>query len=186
MLRRQRRAVHLVCEHGVPRVVEPETALVLLLDLLLETAVEPGEDDLRSVVERRGLLQQRRQRYASPSRSSDGLVQPRLAARARIQSGSAVPSAFHRDGKRDPGPSPDLLEGKGSRGGNMPGELERPRCCVDERDVEVHQEVVHPDGRDVIAEPFERHAVVPSRGLQLLHGDVIGDELSHEVHPLWY
>jgi len=49
VLRRQRRAVHLVREHGVPRVVEPETALVLLLDLLLETAVDPGEDDLSSV-----------------------------------------------------------------------------------------------------------------------------------------
>ena len=38
-------------------------------------------------------------------------------------------------------------------------------------DVEVDQQIVQPDGRDLVAQRLERHAVVPRRKLQLVEGD---------------
>ena len=85
MLRRQRLAVHLVCEQHLfaQSILQREAPLVHMLDAALDTAVESGEDDLGSVSRQPCLMKQRRQRRARPLGRADSLHEPRLAERSR-------------------------------------------------------------------------------------------------------
>ena len=62
MLRRERRVVHLVREHGaaLARLGERQAALVPLLDAALDAAIERGEDDLERSGAGRCLVEERR------------------------------------------------------------------------------------------------------------------------------
>jgi hypothetical protein len=85
VLRRERAAVDLVSEQHLvaKRVGERQASFVQMLDVVLDAAIEPGEDDLDTPVEHSGLLEDRGERRARPFSGADGLREPRLADRAR-------------------------------------------------------------------------------------------------------
>ena len=83
MLRGKRLPVDLVGEEhlGPERLVERQAALVGVLDLALDAAVEAGEEHLDGAVLDAGFLEQRRERRAGPLGVADRLLEPRLAQR---------------------------------------------------------------------------------------------------------
>ncbi len=173
MLRRQRGAVHLVREDGAALecLVHRQAALVALLDVALDPAVEASEDDVDCIAREPRLLEQGRERHASPPGGPDRLHQPRLADRPRLEQRAAVAGALHRRGQIDPWAHAELVEAERQRTLDGAPDLEPPRFRLDERDVVVDQQVVQPDGRDRPAERLERHRVVARGEAQLVERD---------------
>ena len=120
-----------------------------------------------------GLLEQRRERRARPLGVADRLFEPRLAEGARREAGAAVAGALERAGDAVPPGAFELVERERQRALDLAADLEPPRGSVDERDVEVDQEVVEPDRRQVVAERLERQAVVAGRERELDGREVI-------------
>ena len=131
MLRRERPAVHLVREHDIlaKRLIDGEAPLVALLDSALDSAVEPGEEDLDGALPHTRLLEQRPQRRPGPAGCSDRLEQPRLAHWPRIELGAAVPGALHRHGQLDTRPLLELRQPE--RELPLPAHREAPAGRVD-------------------------------------------------------
>ena len=171
VLRRQRRAVHLVGqEHVVPqRLVQREAALEPLLLPALDAAVEPGEEHLDRSLAHPRLFEQRSQRGAGPAGGADRLQEPRLADRARIEPRAAVPGALHRRGHLECWAVTKVLEPQ--RELALACDRETPGRRVDDRHVVVDQQVVQADRRDGKAQRLERHPVVARRELELLEAD---------------
>ena len=179
MLRRERLAVDLVGEEhlGTARLVERKAPLVRVLDLALDAAVEAGEEHLDGAVLDPGFLEQRRERRARPLRVADRLVDPRLAERARRVARPAVARALERDGDARLRPLLQLFERERDRPRDVPAEVELPARDVHVRDVEVDQEVVQAERRDVVAQHLERKAVVPQRERELDPREVLAGAL---------
>ena len=83
MLRRKRLPVDLVGEEqlGPERLLERQAALVRVLELALDAAVEAREENLDGAVADPALLEQRRERRPRPLGVADRLLEPRLAQR---------------------------------------------------------------------------------------------------------
>ena len=171
MLRRQRRAVHLVREQDLVAqcLLERNRALESLLLPALDPAVEPGEQHLDGAPGQPGLLEQRPERRTRPARCPDRLREPRLADRPRLEPRAPVPGALHRDRELDTGPPPELVQSEGEL--PLPADAQAPDGAVHVGDVVVDQQVVQADRRDRPAQRFQRHPVVPRRQLQLLQTD---------------
>jgi hypothetical protein len=165
VLRRERLAVDLVGEEHLrpARLVEREAPLVRVLDLALEPAVEAGEEHLDGAVLDPGLLEERRERRSCPLCVPDRFVEPRLAERAGREARPAVPGALEGDRDARLRALLDLVQRKRDGVRDRASELQLPTGDVDVRDVEVDQEVVQPERRDVVAKRLEREPVVPQR-----------------------
>jgi hypothetical protein len=166
----ERAAVHLVGEEDLRAnpLLDREAALVVLLQVSLDPAVRTGEDQLHRRRVEAGLLEQRRQPGAGPLRGPDGLEEPGLTQRARREPGSAIAGAFERDGQRLPGTGPQVRERELERLPHEATDAKAPRRGLDRRDVEVRQQVVQPDRRDVVSERLERHSAIAGCELELL------------------
>src|SRR5581483_7722391 len=81
---------------GVERDRERKAPLERLLLAVLDARVETREEHLDGPVAHAGALEHVAQANAAPAARADGLVEPRLADRARLEPGSAVPRALHR------------------------------------------------------------------------------------------
>ena len=171
VLRRQRRAVDRVRQQrAVERDLEREAALVGLLDVALHAAVEAREEHLHRAVEQPRLAEHVAQRHAGPLGGADGLEQPRLADRPRVEPRAAVARALHRHRARDRRPGAQVLERERQRGPDAAADLQPPRVRVDTRDVVVDQQVVQAQRGDGPAQRFQRHPVVARGQLELLYG----------------
>ncbi len=174
MLRRQRLAVDLVREERVAaqKLVERQAPLVRLLLAAVDAAIEPGEERFDRAVPDTRLLEHRRDRDASPARRSDGFEEPGLTEDVRLDVHTAVAGALHRHGDLDRRPRAEVVEREGDGSLDQTADLEPPRRSVDVRNVEVREEVVEPDRRDVPAKRLERHSVIACRELKLLEVDL--------------
>jgi len=172
VLRLERPAVHLVGEEDLRAagVDDREAALVVLLNVALEAVVEAGEHHLERVVLESRHLEQRRQRRARPLGGPDGLEQPGLAHRTRMQPGATVAGALEGDAERLSRQVAKVIEGQLERLPNAAADVEAPRQRVDCRDVEMGQEVVEPRRGHVVAQGFEGHPAIPRRKLELFEG----------------
>ena len=111
------------------------------------------------------------QRDAGPVGRPDRLVEPGLADRPRRP---AAPGRCRRTPS-----SPTRLDAGATGARRATARAARARARrgeapgrrVHERDVVVDQQVVQPDGRHVVAQRLERHAVVARRELELLQAD---------------
>ena len=186
MLRRQRLAVHLVGEQHLvaERLLERQRRWKACSTSALDAAVEPGEEHLDRAVRDADLVEQRPQRRAGPTSGADGLEQPRLADRSRLEPRPAVPGALHRHGEL--GPRAALAAPRApSESSRSPPTHEPPGVGLDGRDVVVGQQVVQPDRRDRVAQRLERHPVVARRELELLEADSLHDtSLTALTRPL--
>ncbi len=174
MLRRQRLAVDLVREERVAaeKLVERQAPLVHLLLPAVDAAIEAGEERFDRAVPDTRVLEHRGDADASPARGSDGFEEPGLAEDVRLDVHASVPGALHRHGNLDSRPRAEVVEREGDRSFDQAADLEPPRRSVDVRNVEVREEVVEPDRRDVPAQRLERHAVVARGELELLEADL--------------
>ena len=148
MLRRERRAVHLVREQhlGAMRVHQREAALVRLLDAALQAVVEAGEDDLDGVVGDAGFRQEPAQRRPAPDRRAHGLLEPGLADDVGLDERPAVAGALHRHGRLHRRAGAKLLQRQRQRRRHEPVHLQRVRGLLDGGDVVVREEVVEAGG----------------------------------------
>ena len=120
-----------------------------------------------------GFFEQRRERRARPLGVADRLFEPRLAQRAGREAGAAVAGALERAGDGCSRALLELVERERQRAVDLAADLEPPGGRIDERDVEVDQEVVEPDRRQVVAERLEREAVVAGRERELDGREII-------------
>jgi hypothetical protein len=74
-----------------------------------------------------------------------------------------VAAAFHHHRHGDLWTSLDVFESEVQRVADATGDREFIRSGIDVWYVEVDQEVVHPDGCDLIPQPFEVHAWITKR-----------------------
>ena len=173
MLGWQWNAVHLVREDRVTReqLGERHAPLVRLRLPTIDTAIEPGEENLDRVVLHARVSQHAGDGDPAPAGGADRLQQPRLAHDVRLDVRATVPGALHRHGDLPRRPSAQLVERERELPVDQAADLETPRRRVDLGDVEVREEVVEPDGCDLPAERLERDPVVPRRKLELLQAD---------------
>ena len=82
---------------------------------------------------------------------------------ARSKAGATVPRALERARERDLRPFLQLVEPDRDGPGHVAADPETPRAGIDVRDVEVDEEVVKPERRDVVAQGLERQAVITRR-----------------------
>src|SRR5439155_11040451 len=154
------------------RLLERQTPLELLLELVLDPAVESREEHLDAVVEHLRLLEEEPERCSFPVRGPNRLGEPRLAHGTRCEQRSAVAGAFHR--RRPAAGRPRLHVGERELElvADSAAHAEPPGARIDGRDVVVREQVVETDRRHVVAKRLERHAVVARGQLELLARDV--------------
>ena len=132
VLRRQRRAVHLVAQQivGAHGIADPHAACEARrhLDLahLLLAGVCADKDDLDAAVQQLRLTQHRRQRCPGPARGAD-------AGQKRWT--TVVARAFERAGKLVARPRLDVTQAKPGRFSDETGDLKRPVLLVDFRPI---------------------------------------------------
>ena len=181
MLGRKRLPVDLIGEQHLlaQSLGDREAALEGVLEVALDAAVEPAEDDLLRLRGNTCLLQKRRERSARPLGGADGTLEPRLADRPRLDQRAPVAGALERHGHRPGGQRLHVLEAEGERLLHVPADLEPPRLGVHLRDVEVDQQVVEADRRDVVLQRLERDGVIAAAELKLVEGDLRGVSDGH-------
>ena len=170
MLGRERLPVDLVGEQRLvaQRLLDGQAPLEGELALLaLDAAVEAAEDRPHGAVAHPGLLEQGAKRRAAPAGGADGLVEPRLAERARRQARAPVAGALHGHRELDRRAGADLVEGERELARDEAADAQPPARRVDVGDVVVGEQVVHPDRRHGMAKRLERHPVVSRGELQL-------------------
>src|SRR4029450_10568651 len=92
-----------------------EAALVGVLEVVLDAAVEPAEDDLLRLRGNTCLLEERPKRSTRPLGGADGTLEPGLADRPRLDERAAVAGALERHGHRPGGQRLHVLEAEGAR-----------------------------------------------------------------------
>ena len=165
MLRRKGLAVDLVREERVAleQHRDRKAPLVRLLLPAVDAAIEAGEERLHGALSNACLLQHRGGGHPAPAGRSHGFEEPGLADDVRLDVHPSVACALHRHGDLDRRTSANLLERERHRALDEATDLEPPRGGVDLRDVEVGQEIVQADRRDVPTEGLERQRVVARR-----------------------
>src|SRR5262249_12332371 len=158
----------------------------LFLRTLRAPAVSPGKDALAGGVGRRRLGGQLGGRDPAPARGADGLAQPRLADRTRVEPCATVARTFHRRGELHGRTRTKIVEREPQRVRDAAADRQRPRVRIDRGNVVVDQQVVKADGGDVVSQRLERHAVTPRRKLQLLERDSPHQNVKSSTPPLTF
>ena len=174
VLRRQGLAVHRPGEqHALVQRVRDRKAALVALDLVrLHAGIEACEHRLERALSRARLLEQGAKRRPGPLGGADRLQEPGLAARPRAHARPTVAGAFHGHPPRDRRPRHQIGEPERQLAPDEAPQLEPEALRPHDRDVEVHQQIVQPRRRDVVAQRLERHAPVARRELQLLDREV--------------
>src|SRR5215813_5674820 len=157
VLRLERATVHLVGEENLRalRIVEAETARVIVLAPLLDPVIGPDEDDLHGTRLDPRILEHARERGASPFCGADRFVEPWLADRTRMQSCAAVAGTLERDQRGPARSDADVVERESELAPDVAADAQPPGGLIDRRNVEVNEQIVQPAGGHVVAQRFE-------------------------------
>ena len=136
MLRWKRNAVDLVGQERVAleELSDRKAALVRLLLLTLDTAIESGEHRFDRVVAHTGFVEQVGYTHPAPPSGSDGFEEPGLAHDVRLDERTAVAGALHRHGSLEGRPSTKVVQRQRDGPLDEPADLEAPRVRIDVRE----------------------------------------------------
>jgi hypothetical protein len=133
-----------------------QRALVEVLDIILDPAIEARKDHLDGGVSNARLLENCSQRRPGPFRRPNCLLKPWLAQGPGRVERTAVSGAFESHRPADCGSGLQVRKREAERPLDGAADLEPPGVLLQVGDVEVGQQVVETNRRDVVAESLER------------------------------
>ncbi len=175
MLGWKRFTVHLVDkQYLIPgRVVDTQTALVILDLTAFHAAIKSCEDNFGGPLSQTSFFQQSSERRPGPLSSPNCLKQPRLADVPGREKSTAIASTLHGDGKCLGWSLLDLVQSQTQGFRDHASDLETPIADIDLWNVIVDQQIVHTRWRNRIAQSLQRHSSIAGGELKLFFVEII-------------